>query len=63
MGLVLVYTALVVPVRLAFEDETPVGWLVVDLTIDAIFLTDMILTFLTGYRSKNDRGVLVLDKK
>ncbi len=61
VGVLLIYTALVAPIRIAFEDETPVGWLAVDLVIDSLFLGDIVLTFLTGYRDKKVEGGVVLD--
>lgn len=49
IGLLLIYTALVAPVRIAFEDDTPLAWFVIDLIVDTVFLIDILLTFFTGY--------------
>ena len=39
------------------------GWLTADFLIDATFMTDMVLTFLTGFRDKSMVGGLVTSKK
>ncbi len=45
----LIYNGLVIPPRLAFDDESGINWLYVDLTIDSIFWTDIIVNFLTAF--------------
>ena len=38
-----------VPYRLAFEDDTPLGWFIWDLLLDVCFMLDIVLNFFTGY--------------
>lgn len=54
IGSLLIYTALLVPYRLAFEDDTPVGWFAFDLYLDSMFMLDILLNFFTGYYDKED---------
>ena len=56
VGLLLVYTALVLPYRVAFEDITPLGWMIVDGIMDCFFVADIVLNFLTGFREENKEG-------
>ncbi len=48
--------ALVGLIRIAFEDWTPVGWLVMDYRLPVH--RDIVLTFLMDYRDKMVEGVL-----
>ena len=45
----LLFTAIYVPYRVAFLDSVSVGWLVVEYLVDILFLTDIIVNFLTAY--------------
>ena len=57
----LLYTAIVVPYVVAFSDgPSPDGKFYYDLFVDCCFLTDVLLTFYTGYIQG---GVLVTEKK
>lgn len=51
----LLFITIIVPVRLAFADEDPLGWKIVYNWIDLSFLIDIILTFFTSYT--NHEGV------
>ena len=43
------FLTLVVPVRLAFEDNDPLGWKIAYSIVDVSFLVDIILTFFTSF--------------
>lgn len=45
----LFYTALYVPVKVAFHDETSDAMFIFDLLVDFSFLTDIVLTFFTTF--------------
>lgn len=53
----LIYTALYVPVKVAFFDETSDFMFVLDLIVDFSFLTDIVLTFFTSYEDTNSDGI------
>lgn len=55
----LVYTALIVPYKVCFEDTTSDSQFVFDLLVDASFLIDITLTFFTAYE---ERGVLIVNR-
>jgi hypothetical protein len=57
--LLLSYTALIVPVRVCFIDETSAPIFILDLVIDISFFLDIVLTFFTAYTEK---GALVINK-
>ncbi len=58
IAFLLIYTAVFIPYRIAFEDVTPLGWLVTDILVDCIFLSDIVLNFLTGYREKQSAHLI-----
>lgn len=60
MFALIIFIAVVVPYRIPFEDETSDSWFIIDTIMDAIFLTDIVLTFITAYEDEN--GILVIDK-
>ena len=46
----LLFTTIVVPLRLAFSEDTePIEWIIIYLIIDISFLFDIIATFFTTY--------------
>ena len=47
--LVLLFTCMMTPYRIAFSDSDPLSWTIINLIIDSMFLIDMILSFLTAY--------------
>ena len=60
----LLFTATVVPFRLAFNETDPIEWTVVYGVIDFIFLIDIIITFFTSYTDEDENGgAEVLDIK
>lgn len=61
MIFVLLYTALVTPYRICFVDDTEGVWLIVDICVDCIFVTDIILTFFSAYEEED--GTLIYNCK
>ena len=59
MGLLL-YTAIYVPVKVAFFDETSDFMFAFDLIVDFSFLTDIALTFFTSVEDTN--GKMIYDR-
>ena len=59
--MLLIYTALYVPYKTCFVDKYTDTSFIVDLFIDACFLTDIVLTFFTTIETEN--GQLVTDKR
>ena len=59
IGLLLVYVALVVPVRVCFDVEPDTVVEIVDLVVDALFIFDVVLNCITAYVNKD--GTLVVD--
>ena len=62
---ILVYVALVYPVRAAMEYEPLVGsWMMVlDVCVDLWFLTDIVVNFRTAYKNEQDETLIVDLKK
>ena len=61
VGLLLVYTALALPYRVAFEDSTPLGWMIVDGIMDCFFVVDIVLNFMTGFRETKEGGKIIMN--
>lgn len=55
----LLYTALVMPYRLAFMNDEEIGWFVVERIVDGLFFLDVILTCFTAVEDLN--GTLITD--
>mmetsp|Transcript_28161 Transcript_28161/g.42627 ORF Transcript_28161/g.42627 Transcript_28161/m.42627 type:complete len:144 (+) Transcript_28161:594-1025(+) len=53
--LTLIFTCLVVPVRIAFVDFDTSVWVIINESIDAIFVADIIITFNTAFYDKDFR--------
>mmetsp|Transcript_34187 Transcript_34187/g.6166 ORF Transcript_34187/g.6166 Transcript_34187/m.6166 type:complete len:108 (+) Transcript_34187:406-729(+) len=58
--LLLVYTATVMPFKFAFIDDDS-DWLIAEIMIDVLFLTDVVLTFFSAYY--DDSGNIITDRK
>ena len=56
--IVLIFISLAVPYRLAFVEIEPTGWVIAYWVIDALFLVDIILTFLTTISEKDSNVVI-----
>lgn len=50
-----------IPFRVAFEDETPIPWLISDFVLDIFFFLDILLNFVTGYWDRTDGPTLVMN--
>ena len=59
---ILLVISIIVPYRLAFSDQDPIGWLLFYIITDVIFLVDIILTFLTSLYEP-DTGLEIVDKR
>ena len=49
----LIYVALVIPIRVSFQDDTTLNWIIFDCIVDVFFVTDIFLTFFTAIEPKN----------
>ena len=58
MLILIVFLTVVLPYRIPFEDQASLAWLIVDETIDLIFLTDVIINFMSTYEDENGRLVV-----
>lgn len=58
----LIFTAFVVPLRLAFSETDDVFWTIINVFIDLTFLVDVILSFFTTYFDEKT-ATRVTDKK
>lgn len=50
--IVLIFTCMVTPYRIAFVEEDSDMWVGINYFIDGLFLIDMILCFLTAYHTE-----------
>lgn len=57
----LVYTALVMPVRITFFDDSIVAWVVCDWVLDIIFMVDIVINFFSAYFDSEEN--LIAEKK
>jgi hypothetical protein len=55
-----VYTAVLTPIRISFSDDSEY-WIYLELFTDILFMSDIIVNFLSAYPDKN--GVIVFTKK
>lgn len=58
--LLLVYTAFITPIRLAFIDNDNYNWNAVEIVVDILFFFDILITFNSAYY--NEEGVLIVDR-
>jgi len=49
LTIILVFTCLVTPYRIAFSEEDDEVWTILNISIDIMFLIDMILSFISAY--------------
>lgn len=61
--LCLLFTTLVVPVRLAFSDSDPLEWIVIYAIVDLSFAIDIIFTFFTSFTDSITNLEVVEHKK
>jgi hypothetical protein len=57
----IVVLSITVPYRIAFEDETPIGWFYVDTILDFLFIIDMSFNFFTAIET--DGGDVIVEYK
>lgn len=53
----MLYTATVMPYRIAFENDISLGWEIADYFTDSLFWIDMLINMFTAFY--NEDGVLV----
>jgi len=58
--ILLIYTAFITPIRLAFIEEFNIIWFSLELIVDILFFLDILITFNTAYF--NEEGVLIVDR-
>jgi hypothetical protein len=56
----ILFLAITTPYRIPFEDITTEAWIVTDISIDCLFIVDLIFNFFTAY--EDDNGELVIAK-
>jgi hyperpolarization activated cyclic nucleotide-gated potassium channel 2 len=61
ISILLLYSAIFVPVKVAFYDDSSNFMIGLDFFIDACFLTDIVLTFFSAYEKKD--GSIEADKR
>lgn len=61
MVFLLIWTLLILPPRLAFDDETNINWFYIDIIVDSLFFVDIYINFTKAYET--DNGMLVTDRK
>jgi len=49
------WTATVAPFKMAFIDDLPFYYQVIDSVIDTVIVIDILITFRTAYKDKNDK--------
>ncbi|CAD8104029.1 unnamed protein product [Paramecium primaurelia] len=59
--ILLIYTAFITPIRLAFIEEFNIIWFSLELIVDILFFLDILITFNTAYF--NEEGVLIVDRQ
>jgi hypothetical protein len=59
----LLFITIAVPVRLAFYDRDPLGWILMYGVVDFSFLTDLVLTFFTSYTDETTNKEVTSHKK
>ena len=57
IAIVLIFTAIMTPYRLAFSSGDDTTWVVINYVIDVTFFLDIILSFLSAYEDENDELV------
>jgi CRP-like cAMP-binding protein len=59
VGLLIIFSVAVVPLRLGFDLPATKPWVIIDWTTDVIFTIDIIVTFRSGYLDENNSLVTV----
>ena len=61
MIIALIFTAIYVPIRIAFLDQVPLELLIIEYIVDAIFFCDIFVNFFSAYY--DDNHTIITDKK
>ena len=61
MLILVIIQSVIVPVRIAFEDVTPPGWVVADYVMDGLFMVDVVINFFTALETES--GELITNRK
>lgn len=61
VGLAILYSIVIVPLRLGFAYEAVGGWLVLELAMDSLFLLDIVISFRTAFL--NEEKLLIHDAR
>ena len=61
MSLILIFTAVTTPLRLAFSESDDLTWTIINATVDSLFGVDIIICFFTAYEDENEE--LVYNRK
>ena len=59
IGGLLLYLAITLPLYVAFEDGVSIGRHILEYLVDAIFIVDVVLSFMTGFRDYEQGGAVV----
>lgn len=65
VSVILIFTAITTPLRLAFSESDDLAWTVINYTVDSIFGLDIIFCFFSAYEDDNeelvhDRGKIAM---
>lgn len=55
--MLLVYTGIILPPRIAFDDESGIDWLAVDIFVDSLFISDIFVNFMSAYEDQEGQIV------
>lgn len=61
VGIAIMYSIIIVPLRLGFSYDAVGGWLAVELAIDSFFLLDIFISFRTAFF--NEEKILIYDSR
>ncbi len=53
ISVVLIFTCIVTPLRLAFADDENLTWTIINFSIDGTFLVDIFVNFCSALEQKN----------
>ena len=61
MVIALIFTAIYIPIRIAFIEEISIEFMVIEYFIDALFFVDIFVNFVSAYYDENHN--LITDNK
>jgi len=62
MLLLIFFLSVTVPFRISFEDSPTYNWIMLDITIEALFIIDVVLNFFTAFEDENGELVVTREK-